>query len=64
MPMLQVPEESSKTTFVPLIVGSGVRSYTDPNKNTVCSALEVAARCFCAGTDTVSTDSDAVIVFQ
>ena len=31
MPMLQVLEESSKSIFVPLTVGGGIRSYTDPD---------------------------------
>ena len=30
MPMLQVLEEASKNIFVPLTVGGGIRSYTDP----------------------------------
>lgn len=64
MPMLQVLEESSKTIFVPLTVGGGIRSYTDPNTNTVYSALEVAARYFRAGADKVSIGSDAVIAAQ
>lgn len=54
MQMLQVLEESSKTIFVPLTVGGGIRSYTDPNTNTAYSALEVAARYFRAGADKVS----------
>ena len=62
--MLQVLEESSKTIFVPLTVGGGIRSYTDPNTNTVYSALEVAARYFRAGADKVSIGSDAVIAAQ
>jgi len=64
MPMLQVLEEASKTIFVPLTVGGGIRSYTDPNSNTVYSALEVAARYFRAGADKVSIGSDAVIAAE
>ena len=60
MPMLQVLEESSKSIFVPLTVGGGIRSYTDPDSGVEYSALEVASRYFRAGADKVSIGSDAV----
>ena len=60
MPMLQVLEEASKCIFVPLTVGGGIRSYTDPDSGRVYSALEVASRYFRAGADKVSIGSDAV----
>lgn len=60
MPMLQVLEQSSRSIFVPLTVGGGIRSYTDPESGTTYSALEVAARYFRAGADKVSMGSDAV----
>jgi len=60
MPMLGVLEEASKSIFVPLTVGGGIRSYTDPDTNQTWSALEVAARYFRAGADKVSLGSDAV----
>jgi imidazole glycerol-phosphate synthase len=60
MPMLQVLEEASKNIFVPLTVGGGIRSYTDPDTNVTWSALEVASRYFRAGADKVSLGSDAV----
>jgi glutamine amidotransferase/cyclase len=60
MPMLQVLEEASKSIFVPLTVGGGIRSYTDPKSEQTWSALEVAARYFRAGADKVSIGSDAV----
>lgn len=60
MPMLQVLAEASKGIFVPLTVGGGIRSYTDPESGTVYSALEVASRYFRAGADKVSIGSDAV----
>jgi glutamine amidotransferase/cyclase len=60
MPMLQVLEESSKSIFVPLTVGGGIRSYTDEASGTVYSAIEVASRYFRAGADKVSIGSDAV----
>lgn len=64
MPMLQVLEEASKCIFVPLTVGGGIRSYTDPESGTVYSALEVASRYFRAGADKVSIGSDAVIAAE
>ena len=60
MPMLQVLEEASKNIFVPLTVGGGIRSYTDPESGQTWSALEVASRYFRAGADKVSLGSDAV----
>jgi imidazole glycerol-phosphate synthase len=60
MPMLQVLEQASKSIFVPLTVGGGIRSYTDPKSGQTWSALEVAARYFRAGADKVSIGSDAV----
>jgi imidazole glycerol-phosphate synthase len=53
MPMLHVLEEASKNIFVPLTVGGGIRSYTDPNTGRTWSALEVASRYFRAGADKV-----------
>lgn len=55
MPMLQVLEESSKNIFVPLTVGGGIRSYTDPATGQCWSAVEVAARYFRAGADKVGS---------
>ncbi|GAX19066.1 glutamine amidotransferase / cyclase [Fistulifera solaris] len=60
MPMLQVLEEASKNIFVPLTVGGGIRSYSDPATGQTWSALEVASRYFRAGADKVSMGSDAV----
>lgn len=56
MPMLHVLEEASKNIFVPLTVGGGIRSYTDPETQTTWSALEVASRYFRAGADKVSDE--------
>ena len=56
MPMLQVLEEASKQIFVPLTVGGGIRSYTDPESGQTWSALQVAARYFRAGADKVGID--------
>jgi len=60
MPMLQVLEQASKTIFVPLTVGGGIRKYSDEKSGKTYSALEVAARYFRAGADKVSMGSDAV----
>lgn len=60
MPMLQVLEQASKSIFVPLTVGGGIRTYTDKKSGQTWSALEVAARYFRAGADKVSIGSDAV----
>merc|ERR1712176_327628 len=60
MPMLQVLEQASKSIFVPLTVGGGIRTYTDQKSGQTWSALEVAARYFRAGADKVSIGSDAV----
>ena len=54
MPMLQVLEEASRSIFVPLTVGGGIRSHQDPGSDKVYTALEVAARYFRAGADKVS----------
>lgn len=56
MPMLQVLEEASKSIFVPLTVGGGIRSYTDPESGQTWSALEVATRYFRAGADKVRSE--------
>lgn len=60
MPMLQVLEQASRSIFVPLTVGGGIRSYTDPQSGVTHSALEVAARYFRAGADKISIGSDTV----
>ncbi len=58
--MLQVLEAASKTIFVPLTVGGGIRSYTDPESGKTWDALEVASRYFRAGADKISIGSDSV----
>lgn len=58
-PMLAVLEAASQQVFVPLTIGGGIRSYTDPSGATF-SALDVASRYFRAGADKVSIGSDAV----
>lgn len=61
-PMLKVLEESSKSIFVPLTVGGGIRSYSSGGRTW--SALEVASTYFRAGADKVSIGSDAVIASE
>eukprot|EP01064_Diplonema_japonicum_P013346 TRINITY_DN20897_c0_g1_i1.p1 TRINITY_DN20897_c0_g1~~TRINITY_DN20897_c0_g1_i1.p1 ORF type:complete len:549 (+),score=94.39 TRINITY_DN20897_c0_g1_i1:50-1648(+) len=58
-PMLEVLKQASRKIFVPLCVGGGIRSYTDPD-GTHRSALEVAGEYFRSGADKVSIGSDAV----
>lgn len=60
MPMLQVLEQASRSIFVPLTVGGGIRSYTDPETGKTWDALEVASRYFRAGADKISIGSDSV----
>jgi glutamine amidotransferase/cyclase len=55
MPMLHVLEQASKSIFVPLTVGGGIRSYSDPISGQTWSALEVASRYFRAGADKVGS---------
>jgi imidazole glycerol-phosphate synthase len=64
MPMLQVLEEASKSIFVPLTVGGGIRSYTDPVSGQTWSALEVAARYFRAGADKVRKNEEAGAFYE
>lgn len=64
MPMLQVLEQASKSIFIPLTVGGGIRTYTDQKSGQTWSALEVAARYFRAGADKVSIGSDAVFASE
>ena len=63
MPMLEVLKQTSRTVFVPLTIGGGIRNYTDKNGRQY-SALEVAAEYFRSGADKVSIGSDAVLVVE
>lgn len=60
LPMLEVLRQASKTVFVPLTVGGGIRDLTDPVSGKLVSALEVASLYFRSGADKVSIGSDAV----
>lgn len=59
LPMLEVLRQASKTIFVPLTVGGGIKNFTNPD-GTVVSSLTVAETYFKSGADKVSIGSDAV----
>jgi len=63
MPMLKVLEETSKTVFVPLTIGGGIRDYVDKEGRQY-SALEVASEYFRSGADKISIGSDAVLIAE
>ena len=62
-PMLVVLQEAASKIFVPLTVGGGIRTTTEPD-GTVRSALEVAGAYFRAGADKVSIGSEAVLAVE
>lgn len=59
LPMLKVLQEASRTCFVPLTVGGGIRQFTDA-QGVEHNALEVASAYFRAGADKISIGGDAV----
>lgn len=63
VPMLEVLRQTSKSVFVPLTVGGGIRDTVDTDGSKV-SALEVATMYFKSGADKVSIGSDAVIAAE
>lgn len=63
MPMLQVLKETSKSVFVPLTIGGGIRDYTDKHGR-LYTSLEVAAEYFRSGADKISIGSDAVLIAE
>ena len=52
-------QEASRTCFVPLTVGGGIRQFTDA-QGVEHNALEVASAYFRAGADKISIGGDAV----
>lgn len=64
LPMLQVLKETSKTVFVPLTIGGGIRDTVDPETNQTVPALDVARMYFRSGADKVSIGSDAVFAAE
>ncbi|RLC03382.1 MAG: imidazole glycerol phosphate synthase HisHF [Deltaproteobacteria bacterium] len=63
MPMLHVLKQTSKTVFVPLTIGGGIRDYTDKDGRQS-SPLEVAEEYFRSGADKISIGSDAVTIAE
>lgn len=58
-PMVEILRRTSKTVFVPLTIGGGIRDIIDTD-GTWITAQEVAAMYFKSGADKVSIGSDAV----
>jgi glutamine amidotransferase/cyclase len=63
LPMLQVLREVSKSVFVPLTVGGGIRDFVEPDGKIV-PALQVASEYFRSGADKISIGSDAVLITE
>lgn len=63
LPMLEVLRQTSRTVFVPLTVGGGIRDTVDTDGTKV-SALEIATMYFKSGADKVSIGSDAVLAAE
>lgn len=63
LPMLEVLRQTSRSVFVPLTIGGGIRDTNDPN-GTKISAVEVARLYFESGADKVSIGSDAVMAAE
>ncbi|TQV97464.1 imidazole glycerol phosphate synthase hisHF [Cordyceps javanica] len=63
LPMLEVLRQTSRTVFVPLTIGGGIRDTVDTDGTKV-TALEIATMYFKSGADKVSVGSDAVIAAE
>ncbi|KAI5922753.1 hypothetical protein F4810DRAFT_672575 [Camillea tinctor] len=63
VPMLEVLRRTSRTVFVPLTIGGGIRDTVDVDGTKV-SALEIATMYFKSGADKVSIGSDAVLAAE
>lgn len=64
LPMLEVLRKTSKTVFVPLTIGGGIRDTLDPVTKKLVPALEVAELYFRSGADKVSIGGDAVLAAE
>lgn len=64
LPMLEILRQTSKSVFVPLTIGGGIRDMVDPGTGKTISALDVAKLYFESGADKVSIGSDAVTTAQ
>jgi len=63
MPMLKILRQTSRSVFVPLTIGGGIRDFTDAQGRTY-SALQVASEYFRSGADKISIGSDAVAIVE
>ncbi|KJZ76293.1 Imidazole glycerol phosphate synthase hisHF [Hirsutella minnesotensis 3608] len=63
LPMLEVLRQTSRSVFVPLTIGGGIRDTVDTDGTKV-SALEIATMYFKSGADKVSIGSDAVMAAE
>lgn len=63
LPMLEILRQTSKTVFVPLTIGGGIRDTVDTDGTKV-TALEIATMYFKSGADKVSIGSDAVLAAE
>ncbi|KAF7504484.1 hypothetical protein GJ744_002164 [Endocarpon pusillum] len=64
LPMLEILRQVSRTVFVPLTIGGGIRDTIDPSTGRTASALEVAKLYFASGADKVSIGSEAVMAAE
>ena len=64
LPMLEILRQTSRTVFVPLTVGGGIRDTVDPVTGRQISALQVAKLYFASGADKISIGSDAVLAAE
>lgn len=63
LPMLEILRRTSRSVFVPLTIGGGIRDMVDTD-GTKFSALDVATMYFKSGADKISIGSDAVIAAE
>lgn len=63
LPMLEILRQASRSVFVPLTIGGGIRDTVDTDGTKV-SALEIATMYFKSGADKVSIGSDAVLAAE
>lgn len=64
LPMLEILRLTSKTVFVPLTIGGGIKDTVDPSTGELVPALEVATLYFRSGADKVSIGTDAVLIAE
>ena len=63
LPMLEVLRQTSRSVFVPLTIGGGIRDTVDTDGTKV-SALDIATMYFKSGADKISIGSDAVLAAE